>query len=263
MSDAPHSASIPFFESLCDFMATRRTIRRYTAEDVSDETLNRLLTLASRTQTMGGLQLYSVVTTRDAAMKRRLSPLHFGQPMVTEAPVVLTFCADYHRTTAWCNCRRANPGYDNLLSFLNAATDALLFCQTFCTLAEAEGLGLCYLGTTLYNPLGIIEALRLPRLVMPVATITLGYPAEVPPTLTERLPLTAIVHVEHYAPATPETIDRDYAAKEAMAQNQAFVRENHKETLAQVFTDVRYTRRDCEAMSRTMTEALRRQGFLE
>ena len=191
MSDAPHSASIPFFESLCDFMATRRTIRRYTAEDVSDETLNRLLTLASRTQTMGGLQLYSVVTTRDAAMKRRLSPLHFGQPMVTEAPVVLTFCADYHRTTAWCNCRRANPGYDNLLSFLNAATDALLFCQTFCTLAEAEGLGLCYLGTTLYNPLGIIEALRLPRLVMPVATITLGHPAEVPPTLTERLPLTA------------------------------------------------------------------------
>ena len=263
MSDAPHSASIPFFESLCDFMAARRTIRRYTAEDVSDETLNRLLTLASRTQTMGGLQLYSVVTTRDAAMKRRLSPLHFGQSMVTEASVVLTFCADYHRTTAWCNCRRANPGYDNLLSFLNAATDALLFCQTFCTLAEAEGLGLCYLGTTLYNPLGIIEALRLPRLVMPVATITLGHPAEVPPTLTERLPLTAIVHAEHYAPATPETIDRDYAAKEAMAQNQAFVRENHKETLAQVFTDVRYTRRDCEAMSRTMTEALRRQGFLE
>ena len=263
MSDAPHSASIPFFESLCDFMAARRTIRRYTAEDVSDETLNRLLTLASRTQTMGGLQLYSVVTTRDAAMKRRLSPLHFGQPMVTEAPVVLTFCADYHRTTAWCNCRRANPGYDNLLSFLNAATDALLFCQTFCTLAEAEGLGLCYLGTTLYNPLGIIEALRLPRLVKPVATITLGHPAEVPPTLPARLPLTAIVHAEHYAPATPETIDRDYAAKEAMAQNQAFVRENHKETLAQVFTDVRYTRRDCEAMSRTMTEALRRQGFLE
>lgn len=263
MSDAPHSASIPFFESLCDFIATRRTIRRYTAEDVSDETLNRLLTLASRTQTMGGLQLYSVVTTRDAAMKRRLAPLHFGQPMVTEAPVVLTFCADYHRTTAWCNCRRANPGYDNLLSFLNAATDALLFCQTFCTLAEAEGLGLCYLGTTLYNPLGIIEALRLPRLVMPVATITLGHPAEVPPTLTERLPITAILHAEHYAPATPETIDRDYAAKEAMAQNQAFVRENHKETLAQVFTDVRYTRRDCEAMSRTMTEALRRQGFLE
>lgn len=263
MSDAPHSASIPFFESLCDFIATRRTIRRYTAEDVSDETLNRLLTLASRTQTMGGLQLYSVVTTRDAAMKRRLAPLHFGQPMVTEAPVVLTFCADYHRTTAWCNCRRANPGYDNLLSFLNAATDALLFCQTFCTLAEAEGLGLCYLGTTLYNPLGIIEALRLPRLVIPVATITLGHPAEVPPTLTERLPITAILHAEHYAPATPETIDRDYAAKEAMAQNQAFVRENHKETLAQVFTDVRYTRRDCEAMSRTMTEALRRQGFLE
>ena len=65
------------------------------------------------------------------------------------------------------------PGYDNFLSFLNAATDALLYCQTFCNLAEEEGLGTCFLGTTIYNRQSIIKTLGLPRLVMPVATITL------------------------------------------------------------------------------------------
>ena len=42
---------------------TRRTIRKYKVDDVSQELLNRLLSEASRTQTMGNLQLYSVVVT--------------------------------------------------------------------------------------------------------------------------------------------------------------------------------------------------------
>ena len=62
---------------------TRRTIRKYAQKPVSDALLNRLLTEASRTQTMGNLQLYSVVVTRSEEMKQRLAPAHFNQPMVT------------------------------------------------------------------------------------------------------------------------------------------------------------------------------------
>ena len=158
----------------------RRTIRKYTQQPVSDELLNRLIGEASRTQTMGNLQLYSVVVTRKAEMKEKLAPAHFLQPMVTQAPVVLTVCADFRRTTDWCTLRDATPGFDNPLSFLNAATDALLFCQTFCCLAEEEGLGLCFLGTTIYQSQAIIDALGLPELVFPVATLTVGWPAEKP-----------------------------------------------------------------------------------
>lgn len=240
----------------------RHTIRQYADRPVSDELLNELLTEAERTQTMGNLQLYSVVVTRDAEMKRRLAPAHFNQPMVTAAPVVLTFCADYHRTTEWALNRGAHPGYDNLLSYQNAATDALLYCQRFCDLAEARGLGLCFLGTTIYQPQPIIDLLQLPRLVMPVATITLGWPDEHPAD-TDRLPLTAIRHDETYHPATPATIDRDYAAKEALPENQAFVSENHVQTLAQVFADIRYKAADCIALSKTLLEALRHQGFID
>lgn len=241
---------------------TRKTIRKYSDKPVSDELLDRMLAEAMRTQTMGNLQLYSVIVTRSDEMKRKLAPAHFNQPMVTEAPVVLTVCADFNRTTKWAECRKAHPGYGNILSFLNAATDALLYTQTFCNLADEEGLGYCYLGTTVYNPQMIIDTLQLPRLVMPVATITLGWPDENPP-LTDRLPLRSIVHSEKYTDYTPQAIDEYYAPKENLPENQEFLKINNKETLAQIFTDIRYTREANEAMSATMLEALRKQGFMD
>lgn len=240
----------------------RKTIRKYKAETIDDALLTRLLAEAERTPTMGNLQLYSVVITRAEEAKKRLSPAHFNQPMVTGAPVVLTFCADFRRTSLWAEQRKAIPGYDNFLSFLNAATDALLYCQSFCNLAEAEGLGTCFLGTTVYQPEAIIDALQLPRLVMPVATITLGWPDE-NPDLQDRLPLQAIVHDETYHDYTPADIDRHYAEKEGLKANRHFVEINHKETLAQVFTDIRYTKKDNEAMSVSLIKALCRQGFLD
>ena len=239
----------------------RTSIRKYSSREVSDELLNRLLEEAERTPTMGNLQLYSVVITRSEEGKKALAPAHFNQPMVTEAPVVLTICADYRRTTLWAENRKAHPGYDNILSFMNAATDALLFAQTFCNLAEEEGLGTCFLGTTVYMPQMIIDTLKLPKLVMPVATITLGWPDE-QPALSERLPLRSIIHQEAYEDYTPEKIDDFYAEKENLEVNKEFVRINHVETLAQVFTDIRYTKKDCEAMSKGFLEALKNQGFL-
>ena len=100
-------------------LLTRRTIRKYADREVSETLLNRLLTEAARTQTMGNLQLYSVIVTRSAEMKEKLSPAHFNQPMVKEAPVVLTICADFNRTSTWARNRNADPGYDNFLSFIN------------------------------------------------------------------------------------------------------------------------------------------------
>ena len=191
---------------------TRRTIRKYADRAVSEELLNRLLTEAARTQTMGNLQLYSVVVTRDTAMKERLAPAHFNQPMVKEAPVVLTVCADFNRTSVWARNRKAEPGYDNFLSFINAATDALLYTQTLCNLMDEEGLGYCYLGTTVYMPQLIIDTLQLPQLTMPVATLTVGWPAEEPP-LSDRLPLASFVHRETYRDYTPEAIDTYYHEK--------------------------------------------------
>lgn len=242
-------------------LTTRRTIRQYSEREVTEELLNRLMTEAARTQTMGNLQLYSVVVTRSPEMKERLAPAHFNQPMVKGAPVVLTICADFRRTTRWCEERKAAPGYDNFLSYQNAAIDALLYTQTLCNLMDEEGLGYCYLGTTVYMPQMIIDTLHLPKLVMPVATLTVGWPAEEPP-LSDRLPLQSFVHQETYKDYSREDIDRYYAAKEELEENREFCRINNKETLAQIFTDIRYTKKDNETMSAGLLEALKHQGFL-
>lgn len=67
---------------------TRRSIRKYSSRPVDDVMLNELLEQAERTQTMGNLQLYSVVVTRSDEMKQKLAPCHFNQPMVTQASVL-------------------------------------------------------------------------------------------------------------------------------------------------------------------------------
>ena len=248
-------------DSMMKTISTRRTIRKYADREVSEDLLNRLFSEAARTQTMGNLQLYSVVVSRSEKMKEKLSPAHFNQPMVKQAPVVLTICADFNRTSTWARNRMANPGYDNFLSFINATTDALLFTQTLCNLMDEEGLGYCYLGTTVYMPQMIIDTLRLPQLVMPVATLTVGWPAEEPP-LSDRLPNASFVHSETYKDYTPADIDTYYQEKESLPENRHFCEINQKETLAQIFTDIRYTKKDNEAMSAGLLETLKHQGFL-
>ena len=79
----------------------RRSVRKYSDREVSDDQLRSLLQRAEQTQTMGNLQLYSVVINRSPEMKAKLAPAHFNQPMVEQAPVVLTFCADNNRCTKW------------------------------------------------------------------------------------------------------------------------------------------------------------------
>ena len=243
-------------------ISTRKTIRKYTQQPIPDELLNRLLEEASRTQTMGNLQLYSVVVTRSQEGKSALAPFHFHQPMVTNAPVVLTICADFHRTSVWARQRKAVPGYNNFLSFVNGAIDALLYTQTLCNLMDEEGLGYCYIGTTVYMPQMIIDTLNLPQQVVPLATLTVGWPAE-KPQQTDRLPLDSFVHRETYHDYTADDINRYYQLKESLEENQNFCKINNKETLAQIFTDIRYTKKDNEAMSAGLMEVLRKQGFME
>ena len=247
---------------MLDNMKERRTIRQYTGQDIPEELLNELLEIAARASNTGNMQLYSVVVTREKSQKAKLAPAHFNQAMVTGAPVVLTFCADVNRFVKWASFRNADAGFDNFQTFMAAVIDSMLFAQTFCVAAEEKGLGICYLGTTTYNAAPIIEALSLPRLVAPVTAITVGYPAEPLPAQCERLPLNAIVHQEHYTDYTKESIDALYKDKEALEANLRFVEENGKETLAQVFTDVRYTRKNNEYFSEEFLKVLKQQGFL-
>jgi len=223
--------------------------------------LNQILEAGTRASTTGNMQVYSVIVTRDEEKKKALAPFHFNQPMIENAPVTLTVCADFNRFNKWCQQRNAEPGYDNFLSFMTAAIDALLVAQNICIAAESKGLGICYLGTTTYMADKIIDLMDLPKGVVPVTTISLGYPDETPEQV-DRLPLDAVVHYETYKDYTAEDINRIYSEKENLTVNKEFIAENNKESLAQVFTDVRYKKADNEHFSQVLMDVLKSQGFM-
>lgn len=252
---------------ISNILLDRRTIRKYLSEPVDDKLLNDLLSMGCRASTTGNMQVYSIIITRDEEKKRELAPSHFNQNMITEAPVILTFCADFNRFNKWCRLRNAEPGYDNFLSFITAAIDALLVAQTVCIAAESKGLGICYLGTTTYMAHKIIEVLKLPKGVVPVTTVTLGWPAE-KPAQVDRLPLEAIIHKETYCDYSDKSIEKYYKGKEDREDSRQYVEENSVGThncasLAQVFTDVRYKKSDNIYFSKMLLHVLKEQGFME
>lgn len=247
---------------ILESMKNRRTIRNYIKKDIPESLLNELFEIAIRSSSTGNMQLYSVIVNRDKVNKEKQAPLHFNQKMVTEAPVLLTFCADANRFVKWAEQRNAKPGFGNLQMFMAATIDAMLFAQSFCNAAEAKGLGICYLGTTAYNADKIIKSLSLPRLVVPIVSVTIGYPELPLPDLVERLPVEGVIHQEEYTDYTPFDIDFLYRMKEEMEINKQYTKENTKETLAQVFTDIRYTKKNNEYFSEVFLNVLKDQGFL-
>lgn len=242
-------------------LTAHRTIRKYKDTPIDEDLLYRILEAGSRASTTGNMQLYSIIVTRDRELKHELSACHFHQASVMNAPVVLTFCADFNRINKWCTLREADPGYDNFLSFFTASIDALLVAQNVAIAAESEGLGICYMGTTTYLTGKIIKVLGLPKGVVPVTTLTVGWPDEDPEQI-DRLPLNGVVHFEKYTDYTEQRIEEIYAGKESRADNLMFIAENNKKTLAQVFTDVRYKKQDNIAFSHKFLEVIHEQGFM-
>lgn len=244
-----------------DYFSIRRTIRKFKDEPVSGELMDSILEKAMRAPTCGNMQLYSVIETRDPEKKALLLPTHFNQPAAVGAPVLLTVCADFNRFTRWCRLNGADAAFDNFLSFMNAVEDAVIFAQQILSVAESEGLGVCWLGTTLFSARATSELLNLPELTVPVAGLAIGWPDEAPQQC-ERLALDTIRHRETYRQDSDEDIRRQFKVKEEFPMNSGFAAENGKENLAQVFAEVRYPRSLNEPLSEVFLKLLHDKRFL-
>ena len=237
------------------------SIRKFSDKIIAPDLLKSIIYSGTRASTTGNMQLYSIIVTKDVERKEKIRPLHFNQPVAKNAPILLTFVADFNRFSKWCQYSEAQPAYNNLISFTNAVIDTSLAAQNVCIAAENNGLGICYLGTTAYNAKEHIDVLGLPKLTFPVTTVAIGYPEEIP-ELTDRIPVEGIIHDEVYVDYDQDRIKELYAFKESLDSSKAFVAENGKQTLAQVFTDVRYKKADNEFFSAKMLETIKSQGFL-
>lgn len=221
-------------------LLNHKSIRNFLPRIVDDSIIMKIFNAAIRASNTGNMQLYSIILSTQPKIKEDLLPLHFNQEMVKRAPLVFTFCADINRFNKWCKLRNAKPSYDNFLWFSTAVTDTILAAENAALAAENAGLGICFLGTTMYNAEEIAKVLTLPQGVVPVVTMVAGYPAKPTDELTERLPYQAVVHFERYHDYSDSDIEKYYSELENLDKMKKFVQENNLENLAQVFTNVRY-----------------------
>jgi nitroreductase len=226
-----------------------RSIRQYKPDPIDPALVEQVCGDAiAGGSSSGNLNSISIVLTRDPERKQRLYELHFEQPMVLQAPLVVTFCADWFRTREWLRRREARDNFNNLIGYHVAAFDAMIVAQNVCLGFEAHGLGICYMGTTLHSMTEIAEYLALPDTCLPVTTIVVGYPDEDPPK-RDRLPLAAFLHEETYHTPTNEQLDETYAQREergwqrymSMPQVKAAIEARGITSLAQYYTsEIKY-----------------------
>ncbi|MBI3369217.1 MAG: nitroreductase family protein [Burkholderiales bacterium] len=201
-------------DAFSQLMSAHRSIRQYRDQAIDPALIDRVLAEALQgSSSSGNLNMVSVIKTFDVERKKRLCALHFDQPMVLQAPLVLTFCADSHRTRQWLAQRDARLGFADLISWHVTSFDALILAQTTALALESRGLGICYMGTTLHSMAAIAEFLECPDHCLPVTSMVVGWAAEAP-AQRDRLPAAAWIHDERYQRPTPTEIDARFAERE-------------------------------------------------
>ena len=187
-----------FAHEFSRLLGSHRSIRQFKPDALSPNLIESVLRQAiAGSSSSGNLNTYSVILTRDPARKEQLCEMHFGQRMICQAPLLLTFCADFYRTRRWLKLRGARDNFNNFEGFLVAAFDTIILAQSVALGFESHGLGICYLGTTLDACDRIAEFLELPETCFPVTSLVVGVPDETPDK-RDRLPLGAYLHEEKY-----------------------------------------------------------------
>ncbi len=199
---------------ISQLLNAHRSIRSYKPDPIDPALVEQVCSDAvAGGSSSGNLNSVTMVLTRDSDRKRRLYELHFEQEFVLQAPLVVTFCADWFRTREWLRKRGARDNFNNLLGYHVAAFDAMIVAQNACLGFEAHGLGICYMGTTLHSMTEIAQFLELPDTCVPVTTIVVGWPDE-NPAKRDRLPRHAFLHDEKYHRPTDAELEAIFEQRE-------------------------------------------------
>lgn len=159
-------------------LRARKSVRAYEDKPIPPEIKRAILEAALQAPSAGNMNLYTILDVTDPAVKARLAVTCDNQPFIAEAPMVLIFCADYHR---WYELFKRHveevraPEEGDLLL---ANADAIIAAQNAVVAAESFGIGSCYIGDVTENFEIHRELLRLPDHVVPACMLCFGYPTQ-------------------------------------------------------------------------------------
>ena len=162
-----------------DFFETvrhRHSIRKYQPDmQVETEKLHANLEMACAAPSAGDLQSYRIIVVRDLAERQALVHAAHHQTFIAEAPVCLVFCADPTRSAAAFGERGAS---------LYAVQDATIAAAYTQLAIVAAGMGSTWVGY--FEEDRVRAVLGLEPGLIPIALMSLGYPAELPEPSSRR-----------------------------------------------------------------------------
>jgi len=247
------------------------SIRKYKSKELSQEHLQLLREAGLRTSSAGNMQSWSVIESTQKEIKEKLYKAHRKQQMILDAPMVMTFCADFNRMKKWLKLSKAKQSFDDLLGFLTGQIDACLVAQNIALCAESLGLGICYMGTTLWAMEEISNTLELPQYVIPVTSLVIGHPNESPKP-KPRLAITTLFHQEKYRELSDLDIKKEFHEFENDLEKRIqsnSVLNNHRKThqlksaAAHYTAPYKYSKELHSKVSKDIVNFLNKQGFLE
>ena len=178
-----------------ELLRSHSSIRHFTDAPVSDEQRAAIIASAQAASTSSFLQCTSIIRITDPALRERLVPLTGGQQHVAPAAEFWVFCADFNRHLQICP--QAQLGLAEQL--LIGVVDTALLAQNALTAAESLGLGGVYIGGLRNSIEAVTELLELPKHVLPLFGLCLGWPAD-NPDIKPRMPASMLVHENRYQP---------------------------------------------------------------
>ncbi len=160
-----------------EVLQKRHSVRAFAKKEVEQQKLQKILEAATRPPSAGNLQAYKMYMVRSGDAKEAIAQAALSQEFLSQAPVLLVFCADKARSAAKYGQRGAE---------LYAIQDASLAAAYLQLAATAEGLSTAWVGA--FDPLEVSRIVGAGSHEVPVALVPVGYAAE-EPWMTDRRPL--------------------------------------------------------------------------
>ena len=181
-----------------DLMINRRSVRVFQDKEIPNEMVERLLSAANNAPSAGNIQPLSIITVKKKENRDKLSSIIGAQPWVKNAPLSMIFCLDFHRVKKWASLSNVDfLGEHSYAHFLVGYADIICAAQNVVITAESLQLGSVYVGSIQGVMDSIRENFSIPKFVLPLMLLSIGYPASKPenmPKLDENI----IVHDEKY-----------------------------------------------------------------
>jgi nitroreductase len=192
----------------------RKSIRLYDSKAISKSDRDILINAALQAPSAGNLAMYSIIEVTDPELIAKLAVSCDDQPFIKKSQLILIFLTDYQRYYDMFTYQGI-VSKPHLGSLLLSASDACIAAQNVVIAAESLNIGSCYVGDIMEKHDEHVKLLNLPKYVVPICMLVLGYkhPANEKLNKPNRFLASDIVHSNAYHRKDVKELEKMYTAR--------------------------------------------------